>query len=143
MDKWHSVGKFPVVIYGPKAELICVHSTDSLGLKEADDHIKQTISSYWWNKDSISVFGPNEEFFFIRLHWKKQLIIELSNGTLIDEAPGEWRMPALKWKAIQEDGKSKIRKRAISLLESKDPQKHTSFCRKRAGLAFLNLFNTA
>jgi len=85
MDEWHSVGELPVVIYGPRGDLIRVHSTDSLGLKNDVEHIKKTVSSYWWNEGLISFFGPEEETFFIRLHWGKLVLLGLEDGDLMDE----------------------------------------------------------
>ena len=82
MDEWHSVGDLPVVIYGRRGDLIRVHSTDSLGLADDIMHIKMTVSSYWWNENSISFFGPKEQKFFIRLHWGKWIVLDLRRGDL-------------------------------------------------------------
>ena len=57
MDEWHSVGELPVVVYGQRGELIRVHSTDSLGLKDDVLQITITASSYWWNEDSVIFSG--------------------------------------------------------------------------------------
>ncbi len=85
MDEWHRLGELPVVIYGKRGELVRVHSTDSLGLKGDAAHIKQSVSSYWWNEDSSSFFGPKDETFFIRLHWGKLVMLDLHNGDLMDD----------------------------------------------------------
>ena len=126
MDEWHSVGELPVVIYGRRGELVRVHSTDSLGLKDDIEHIKQTVSSYWWNEDSISFFGPDEETFLIRLHWGELILLQLRDGDLMDEewygiAKG-WLMPEKKWTKLHEFGRTQLQKHAIRLLASKDAQ---------------------
>ncbi|WP_146462338.1 hypothetical protein [Rubripirellula tenax] len=112
MDEWHSVGELPVVVYGKRGELVRVHSTDSLGLKDDIEHIKQTVSSYWWNEDSTSFFGPEGETFFIRLHWGKLLMLELRDGDLMDDEWYEiakgWAMPEKKWKALHDYAKQKL-----------------------------------
>jgi len=82
MDEWHRVGDLPVVVYGPRGELVRVHSLDSLGLKEDGEWIKTTVTSRWWNEDSISFFGPDDAEFFVRLHWGKWIVIDLTNGDL-------------------------------------------------------------
>ncbi|MDB4439553.1 hypothetical protein N9153_01370 [Planctomicrobium sp.] len=109
MDEWHRVGKLPFVIYGPKGKLICVHSTDSLGLRDDIEHIKRTVSSYWWNENSINFFGPKEEVFYIRLHWGKILLLKLSNGDLMDddwyELSKGWSITEEKWNSLHDFAK--------------------------------------
>ncbi len=126
MDEHGSVGDIPVVIYGLSGELIRVHSTDSLGLKDDIKHIKQTVSSYWWNEDSISFFSPDEEVFFIRLHWGKLIFLELSHGDLMDEEWHDlhkgWFMPEKKWKALHEYVPAQIKKQVLQLLHSNKAQ---------------------
>lgn len=130
MDEWHSVGKLPVVIYGHRGELVRVHSTASLGLSDDITHIEQTVSSFWWNKNSISFFGPDEETFFIRLHWGKLLLLQLRDGAVMDQqwyglAKG-WLMPEKKWRDLHDHGRARVRKVAIELLASQDPQKRAT-----------------
>jgi len=125
MDEWHSVGELPIVVYGKRGELIRVHSTDSLGLKDDVLHIKRTVSSYWWNEDSMSFFGPDEETFFIRLHWGKLVFISLEDGDLMDEGwytvHKGWRMPAEKWKCLHDHARAEVRERALLWLRSENP----------------------
>jgi len=127
MDEWAGVGKLPVVIYNSKGGLVRVHGIDSLGLEKDWKHIKRSTVSYWWNEGSISFFGPDEETFFIRLHWGKLLLIQLQNGDLMDE---EWyrifqgkTMPKKKWRTLHEFGRTQIQKNAMQLLHSRDPKK--------------------
>lgn len=126
MDEWGRVGKLPVVIYGKNGKLIKVHNLKSLGI-ENDEHIRSSISSYWWNEDAISFFGPDDEYFFIRLHWGKLLIIELRDGYICDdkwyETSKGWYIKEEKWKEIRSYANKKIREIAISMLGSKDPLK--------------------
>jgi hypothetical protein len=82
INEWFHIGELPIVIYGDKGRLIKVHSIASLGLDNDQGQIKSTVSSYMWNEDSIAFFGPEDEYFFIRLHWGKWITIELQNGKL-------------------------------------------------------------
>jgi len=115
MDEWHSVGELPVVIYGRRGYLIRVHNTDSLGLKDDIEHITRSVSSYWWNENSTSFFGPDGETFFVRLHWGKLVMLDLSSGDLMDDdwydiARG-WRMPKTKWKSLHDYARREVAKR--------------------------------
>lgn len=82
MDEWSNIGELPIVIYGDKGKLIKVHSIESLELKNDQEHITISVSSYMWDEDSIAFFGPKDEYFFVRLHWGKWITIELQNGEL-------------------------------------------------------------
>ena len=118
MDEWHRVGKLPVVIYGFRGDLISVHNIKSLGFEDDIEHIKRTVSSYWWNEDAIIFFGPKEEYLFIRLHWGKMLVIELWNGELCDKSWCEAHKK--KWKALQKYANKKIEEIALLKLDSKN-----------------------
>jgi hypothetical protein len=123
MDEWHSVGKLPVVIYGPLGDLIQVHSTDSLGLKDDIAHIRITISSYWWNEDSISFFGPADEKFFIRLHWGKWIVLDLRSGALFEKEQTFFREDLRReheqeWEKLVQYRQKTLAKHAIRLLGS-------------------------
>ena len=125
MDEWHSVGDLPVVIYGRRGDLILVHSTDSLGLKDDRQHIKHTMSSYWWNEDSISFFGSDEETFFIRLHWVEWIVLELRSGRLLQKEKKFFRddlriQHEQEWKEMVAFRNNKLAEKAINLLRSKD-----------------------
>lgn len=125
MDEWHNVGDLPVVIYGRDGELVRVHSTDSLGLKDDVLHIKMTVSSYWWNENSISFFGPDDEMFFIRLHWGKWIVLELRNGHLFQKEETFFRddlrkQHEQKWKKLEEYRQKKLAEQGIQMLSSKD-----------------------
>jgi hypothetical protein len=130
MDEWHEVGKLPVVIYNILGGLVYVHSTDTLGLKEDVQHIERTVSSYWWNQDSISFFGPDDKTFIIRLHWGKTLFLWLRDGDLMDDEwyriCKDWLMPEAEWKAIHDFADTKIRKEGRALLDSKDASERKS-----------------
>jgi hypothetical protein len=127
MDEWHHVGKLPVVIYDFRGGLVCVHSTDTLGLKDDILHIKQTVSSYWWNEDSISFFGPEDKTFVIRLHWGKTLFLWLQDGALMDDewykVHRGWLIPEKEWQAIHDFAGKQIGKDALAWLDSKDASK--------------------
>ncbi len=89
MDEWHSVGRLPVVIYGENGHLINVLSLRDLGV-EADAHVRQSASSYWWDENSVTCFGITYhdyqiDPFFIRLHWGKIIAINLRRGEVVDE----------------------------------------------------------
>ena len=126
MDEWHSVGELPVVVYGKRGELIRVHSTDSLGLRDDVLHVKTTTSSYWWNEDSMSFFGPDEETFFIRLHWGRLLLLRLDDGDLMNEEWYKmckgWLMPEEKWRALHRYAGQQLRERAFQWLNSRNPE---------------------
>jgi hypothetical protein len=85
MDESGQLGTLPLVIYGRNGSLIKVHSTESLGLMDDILNIKMSVSSFWWSEDFISFFGPEDKVFFIRLHWKKILAVNLSDGKLCDK----------------------------------------------------------
>lgn len=108
MDEWHAVGTLPVVIYGARGDLIKAHTTDSLGLKAGSQHIKRTVSSYWWNEDSVSFFRPQDDAFLIRLHWGKWIVIALRDGKLLED------------KAFQNLKAGKLETLVVSKLASKD-----------------------
>ena len=127
MDEWGSVGKFPVVIYGRNGELIEVHSTDSLGLKEDISHIEITMSSYWWNKDSVSFFDPAEEMFLIRLHWGKWVVLELVRGELFTRNAPDFFSAELRkehekrWKKLDKHMQKALPEQAAALLDANEP----------------------
>jgi hypothetical protein len=123
MDEWGNVGKLPVVIYGPIGELVRVHSTDSLELKDDTLHIKRTISSYWWNENSISFFGPDEEKYFIRLHWGKWIVLDLHRGDLFQKEQPFFRDDlrrehAREWEKLVQYRQKTLAKHTIRLLGS-------------------------
>jgi hypothetical protein len=124
MDEWHEVGTLPVVIYDFRGGLVHVHSTDTLGLKNDILHIEQTVSSYWWNKDSVSFFGPEDKTFVIRVHWGKTLFLWLQDGALMDDewhrVHQDWLIPKREWLAIHDFADKQIRKNGRALLDSKD-----------------------
>jgi hypothetical protein len=127
MDEWHDVGTLPVVIYGPKGSLIRVHTTDSLGLSRDLTHIKMTVSSYWWNENSVSFFGPKDEMFFIRLHWGKWLFLETRTGELVQEhfPFTDQKMEQeseRRWKALLAIGARELEPHVLKLLGSKEAQ---------------------
>tara|TARA_R110002049_G_scaffold247930_3_gene422420 strand:- start:2310 stop:3194 length:885 start_codon:yes stop_codon:yes gene_type:complete len=125
MDEWHSVGELPVVIYGGRGELIRVHSTDSLGLRDDISHIKMTVSSYWWNEDSVSFFGPKEELLFIRLHWGKFIVLQLRDGEIFLKDQIFFRddlrkQHERKWNTLEEFRRKTLARHAIKMLSSTD-----------------------
>ncbi len=127
MDEWHNVGDLPVVIYGRQGRLIRVHSIDSLGLGSDIKHIKMTVSSYWWNEDSVSFFGPNEEKFLIRLHWGKWIVLDLHDGDLFQQKETFFRddlriEDEKEWQALVEFRQRMLTKHAIRMLGSKEPE---------------------
>ncbi len=128
MDEWHRVGDLPVVIYGFQGELVAVHNTKSLGLDDDIEHIKMTVSSFWWNEDSIIFFGPEEKYFFIRLHWGRLLIIELATGRLYERLVNRemynkdyYKTEEKQWKKLQDYARKKVEEIALSKLNSKKP----------------------
>ncbi len=126
MDEWHHVGDLPLVIYGRDGRLVRVHSVESLGLKKDISHIKRTVSSYWWNEDSISFFGPSEEYFFVRLHWEKMLLVMLADGDLADDewyrTTKGWFISQDKWKSLRRFGERTVRELVSKMLKSSDPE---------------------
>jgi hypothetical protein len=122
MDEWGNVGKLPVVIYGPIGELVRVHSTDSLGFKgDSVGHIKRSISSYWWNEDSVSFFAPGDEKFFIRLYWGKWIVLDLGSGALFEKEQTFFRDDLRRdheqeWKKLVQYRQKTLAKHAIRLL---------------------------
>jgi len=122
MDEWGHVGKLPVVMYGERGQLIRVHSTDSLGLS---DDMETTVSSYWWNLDAISFFGPEEEVFFIRLHCGKWIVLELRTGNVLQKEKTFFRdelrkQHEQKWKTLEEYREKALAEHAIQILSSAD-----------------------
>jgi len=126
MDEWGEVGELPVVIYGKRGELIRVHNTDSLGLADDIGKIKQTVSSYWWNEDSINFFSPDGELFLMRLNWGKLIVLDLSSGNLVAKNETFYREDLKKdheekWKKLEEYRKEKMAEYVLRLLVSSDP----------------------
>jgi hypothetical protein len=128
MDEWHHVGELPVVIYGSRGDLIRVHSTDSLGLKEDAPQIARSISSYWWNQHSLSFFGPDDEVFFIRLNWGKWVVIDLAprSGEVLAREPKPHlgddlrERHAERWKRLDAYREENLPRHVIRLLRSED-----------------------
>ena len=131
IDEWPEdfrsvLGTFPVVIYGPNGKLIKVHNDISLGLGDDFDRI-ETLSGSMWNEDSIIFFGPVEEYLFIRLHWGRLLVIDLSTGDLCGKAPAgkiddedRNEMGREKWEQLQNYARQQIEELALSKLDSFD-----------------------
>ncbi len=127
MDEWHSVGELPVVIYGDYGELVRVHSTDSLGLKDDILHINTSVSSYWWNEDSVSFFGPEDKYFFIRLHWGKWIVLDLYSGKLYPEEINFYndelsRKHEKEWPKLLEYRQMMLAKHATRMLDSENAE---------------------
>jgi hypothetical protein len=119
-DEWHSVGQKPVVIYGEGGRLIAELILADLNL-ELNPKIEQSVSSYWWNKDAIMLFGPPapkdaepwqrtlENSLFIRLYWGEVLAIDLAGGKLRDD---RW------WNTYPKDQKDKLQKATSKYLDA-------------------------
>ena len=127
MDEWGNVGKLPVVIYGRRGVLIRVHSIESLGLDDDILKIKQTVSSQWWNEDSISFFSADEELFLTRLHWGKWIVIELNSGDLVTKGnkfyrDGMWKEPEQIWKSLDAYRMKQLSESVVRLLSSNKPE---------------------
>lgn len=126
MDEWHRVGKLPLVLYGPRGSLIAVHSKDTLGLGKDLHRIPVTVSSVWWSFGSVSFFDPQEEAFFIRLHWGRKIMIDPRDGTVMDEEWYErrkrWAMSEENWAALHERYQSGLVQRVLAMLDSASPQ---------------------
>lgn len=126
MDEWHHVGDLPLVVYGRDGRLVLAHSIESLGLEKDVLHIKRTVSSYWWNEDSISFFGPNDDYFFIRLHWGKMLLVILDDGDLADDewyrTNKGWFISEGKWKSLHRFGERTVRESVGKMLNSSDSE---------------------
>ena len=142
MDEWgendeggEEIGKFPVVIYGEQGELIKVHSIETLDLYGIGPFI-QSMSRFWWNENSISFFGPEEEYFFIRLQWGRTFVIELRTGRIcVEKTDGEMdnenycEVGGEKWKDLQAYAIQMVKEIVLSKLNSEDPDE-----RKRGAL---------
>jgi hypothetical protein len=121
MDESGQLGTLPLVIYGRNGSLVAVHSTESLGLLKDDIlNIKMSVSSFWWSEDSISFFGPEDKVFFIRLHWKKIMTVNLSDGRLCDKNYIDSN------DRIRSYADDKIRKITIVRLNSKLPEERST-----------------
>ncbi|MDP8235302.1 MAG: hypothetical protein P9M08_02860 [Candidatus Erginobacter occultus] len=131
MDEWTSFGELPVVIYGERGRLIRVHGKDSLGLEDDIMHIKITVSSFWWNEDAISFFAPEEERFFIRLHWGRWIVLDLRRGNLMREDKFIFRDDQREqyrgeWKELVNYREAELARRAIRMLDSEEePERKT------------------
>ncbi len=115
-----SLGLVPLSIYGRNGSLIMLHSNDPLGLMDDAPNIKMTVSSFWWSEDSISFFDPEDKLFFIRLHWKKILAVNLADGKLCDMNYIDSN------DIIRNYVNDKIRKIALSKLNSKLPEERST-----------------
>lgn len=128
MDEWHSVGELPVVVYGPSGRLIRVHDLESLGVtEETRDFLKirRTVSSDWWNEDSISFFDPEEKFFLIRLHWGKWIILELERGMVLTRetrlyGPHQQGLNEAQLKELEKMKRPILAKEAVCMVSSRD-----------------------
>lgn len=124
MDEWHGVGELPVVIYGARGRLVKAHSIKSLGLEGDIGHIRTTMGSHWWNEDSVSFFGLKEETFFIRLHWGKMLILDLSTGNLVAKGSHGFGRAVVNdevWRTLLDFAAKHLRQRALAMLLSMEP----------------------
>lgn len=144
MDEWHSVGRFPVVIYGPRGRLVEVHNFDSLGLTGDMRHIRRSVSSIWWNRDSIIFFDTSgeKERFVVRLHWGKWLVLDLQEAITLprelnfplEQIEGEQRalveaeLKAFQaaenedWLRLQESIRATLREKSREMLTSEEPR---------------------
>lgn len=124
MDEWGELGTLPVVIYGRAGRLIQVHSIESLGLQSDRSHIRQTISSFWWSDGAVSFFGPDEETFWIRLHWGKKIALELRSGALMDaewrKLVRGWHLSDEKWQTLEAFADKQVPEHALRWLDSAD-----------------------
>lgn len=133
MDEWGQVGTLPVVIYGPRGDLIRVHNLDSLGLEDDILKIRQTLSSSWWNEDSISFFGADEERFFIRLHWGKWIVLELARGDVFKRLKKAdflrddlYQEHKKKWNELKEYRQRELEAQAIARLASESARERAA-----------------
>lgn len=84
LDEWGHVGTLPVVVYGPRGELIRVHNLESL-LGATDVPGRVTVSSVWWNEDALVFFGPKDATLFVRLSTGRLIMISMKSGSLMDD----------------------------------------------------------
>ena len=125
MDEWGHIGQLPVVIYGARGRLVKAHSIDSLDLDDDVGHIQTTMSSCLWNEDSVSFFGPKEETFVIRLHWGRMLILDLSNGRVMNKGSHRFSRAIANeeaWRILLDFVAKQLRQRALAMLISMHPE---------------------
>jgi len=124
LDEWHHVGELPVVIYGPRGRRAAVHTIETLGLGEDTSHIKQSVSSFWWNENSIVFFTADGKRLIIRLHWGKMLIVDLGRGEMMNEKWYElhkgWYIKEDEWTALKESAEKRAGELALELVSSGD-----------------------
>jgi len=117
MDEWHNVGKLPIVIYGKGGRLIKAYSLNTLEIS-GNPNIERSVSSIWWNKNSISFFGPEDNTFFVRLKWGQWLVFDLASGNIIKvDSNAE-----PKWSDLLRYRDNTLSQRAISMLTSDSPK---------------------
>lgn len=61
MDEHGELGERSVVVYDKDGHLIAEHTIGSLKIDDVEGELRRSISSYHWNENSISFFGPDEK----------------------------------------------------------------------------------
>ena len=129
LDEWGRVGELPVVIYGFQGKVVKVHSLESL-FKGKEIPGRVSVSSRWWDEDSLVFFGPKDTTFFIYLCTSQVLMLQLQDGDVMDEhwyaaAKRRFHITEQEWESLRTYGK-KRKKRAAELalecLKSKHPR---------------------
>ncbi len=139
-DTWFGVGKDPIVIYGPRGELIRRHTLESLDLNRftewgSDGHegalIDQSVSSIYWNSSAEMILDDSSGILVIRLHWGHFLGIRLSDGSLLKEE----QLPA----ALRHKTTEAARAKVLRKINSESPHERSAGARQ-AGLCHFEEF---
>jgi WD40 repeat protein len=122
-DEWHEVGKLPVVIYDFRGGLVKVHNLEAL-FEGHEIPGEVSISSRWWDKDSLIFFGPKDETLYIRVCTGQTLMISMSDGDLIKESKSFLLDEGEKtWDSLVAYGKKRPAELALKYLESEDSER--------------------
>lgn len=99
VGEWHEYEKLAVVVYGVNGCLVNVygelrqivdlsHFVPAMPPYSDGEAIAYSNSGWHWLSRSLMFFGPNDEYFVMRLRNKDIVVLETATGQLID---GRWK----------------------------------------------------
>jgi len=130
MDEWGRFGELPLVIYGPKGNLIEMHHLESIENPYGGKYdgvgpiVEAGLSGPNWRKHSLMFFGPDDETLFIRLGTARVRVMRLRDGTIMTEgwysAEGQsgTQIPEKEWQSLMAFGKRRTPEAAVEYLGS-------------------------
>jgi hypothetical protein len=126
MDEWHQRGFLPIVIYGYNGELIKINSLETINILNELEKIRITVSSAYWNENSLVFFNKEEDKIIIRLKWGKMIIIDLPSGNIVslynDPLLIRKRVNKKEWNSLIDFANRRSRELAMQMLDYVNPK---------------------